>query len=104
MSTYKLGINIPAGHQEDPCELVLSAKKAGFDAIFPDWSYAKPRIDALIETAKREGMILQSIHAPFNRINTLWERSELTEIALAEQIACVRVCARHEAPLMIIHP
>jgi sugar phosphate isomerase/epimerase len=103
--SYKLGINVPLGHEKMKAEeAVTYAKKAGFDSVFFNWSYQNYKIESAMEAAKKENLIVQSIHAPFNRINTLWEPSEVTDIALAEQIACVRVCARIGVPLMIVHP
>ncbi|MBQ8387726.1 MAG: sugar phosphate isomerase/epimerase [Clostridia bacterium] len=103
--SYKLGINVPVGHPKMKAdEAIVYAKRAGFDSVFLGWSYQNYRIEGAIEAAKKENLIVQSIHAPFNRINTLWEACEVTDIALAEQIACVRVCARVGVPLMVIHP
>ena len=104
MSAYKLAINVPAGEPITQREGVLCAKRAGFDGVFVDWSYSNYKIEDFIKTVKEENMILQSIHAPFSKINRLWERDELTEVAYHEQLACLKICAKYEAPLMVIHP
>ena len=104
MSNFKLAINVPAGQKISQSEGVLLAKRAGFDGVFVDWSYSSYKIDDFVATAKKENMILQSLHAPFTKINRLWERDELTEVAYHEQIACLKICAKHSAPLMVIHP
>lgn len=104
MGAHKLAINVPAGIGISQGEGVRCAKRAGFDGVFIDWSYANYKTDDFIKAVKDEGMILQSIHAPFNKINRLWEPDELTEVAYHEQIACIKICAKLEAPVMIIHP
>ena len=104
MNAYKLAINVPASQPISQADAVLCAKRAGFDGVFIDWAYYSDKIVDFIAAVKKENMILQSIHAPFTRISRLWERDELTEVVLQEQIACLKVCAKHGAPVMVIHP
>jgi len=84
-------------------EQIRLFKKVGFDGFFSGW---EPGCDiaALRAAADEEGMIYQSIHAPFTKMHHLWRPCEETEEAIAELIACARDCAANAVPLMIVHP
>ena len=81
---------------------IRAFKKIGFDGFFACWS---PDCDiaALRRVADEEGMIFQSIHAPFTRMHHLWRPSEETETAIAELIACIQDCAVNRVPLAVLH-
>ena len=53
MSAYKLAINGPASEPITQAEGVLCAKRAGFDGVFIDWSYANYKVDDFIAAVKR---------------------------------------------------
>ena len=58
MGAYKLAINVPAGIGISQGEGVRCAKRAGFDGVFIDWSYANYKTDDFVNAVKNEGMIL----------------------------------------------
>jgi sugar phosphate isomerase/epimerase len=78
-------------------------KAAGFEGIFSDWS--EPGcLDDVAKTAKEEGMIFQSIHAPFKRVADIWHRdAEKAKVATDELIACLDDCKRLSVPIMVAH-
>lgn len=77
-------------------------KKIGFDGFFSGWA---PGCDiaALRKVADEEGMLYQSIHAPFHKMHCLWYPTDETETAVAELIACLNDCARNGVPIMVTH-
>ena len=77
-------------------------KKIGFDGFFAGWAPGSD-IAALRKVADEEGMIFQSIHAPFTKMRDMWYPSDVTETAVAELIACLNDCARSGVPLMVTH-
>lgn len=83
-------------------EQIRLFKKVGFDGFFSVW---EPGCDcaALRKVADQEGMLYQSIHAPFTKMRDMWYPSEATETAVAELIDCLRDCAANAVPIMVTH-
>jgi len=77
-------------------------RKIGFEGFCVNWT---PGMDvaALRRIADKEGMIFQSIHAPFTKMADMWEQTDVTETAVAELIDCVRACAENKVPIMVTH-
>lgn len=77
-------------------------KRLGFDGFFSGW---EPGCDiaALRRVADEEGMIYQSIHAPFEKMHSMWYPSEETHSAVAELLGCLRDCAANAVPVMVAH-
>lgn len=97
-----LGIMNATGYE--PEELVRIYKEAGFDGFFAAWTESGC-LDSLAEVAKEEGMIFQSIHAPFMRAADMWkDDAELGEQAVEELLLCLDDCKRLGVPLMVVHP
>ncbi len=83
-------------------EQIPLLKRTGFDGFFAEWS---PDLDleGLMRIAEQEGMVLQSLHAPFTKMADLWKKTERTEEAIDELIRCAQDCARFGAPIMVVH-
>ena len=100
---FKFGINIGLGLGESFAEGVAATARAGFDACFTGWN-------ATVNTAERaavirqNGLIYQSIHAPFNKAAALWEEGEEGDDFLALLTQCLHDCAENDVPIMIVHP
>lgn len=77
-------------------------RAAGFRAFFAYW---KPDMDvgALRRAADAEGMIFQSMHAPQYRVCKLWHPDAETNSVIDELLACLRDCAAHGVPIMVVH-
>ena len=100
--TYKLGINLMGGSGLSMDEHVALLRRIGWDGFFTGWDPDKtPQFAA---AAEKYGMIYQSIHAPFTQVRYLWDEGKLGEQVTAELITCVRDCATHGIPVMVIHP
>ena len=63
-------------------------RQIGFEGFFTGWSRGAD-IARYRRIAEEEGMLYQSIHAPY---------------MLAELIECLRACAENGVPLMVAHP
>lgn len=83
--------------------LIPDAKRAGFDGCFFDAMGDPKEIREIAPKIRAEGLIFQSVHAPFKKMNLMWEEGEGGDAALAELIACAEETARAESPLMIVH-
>ena len=82
---------------------IRTLRQIGFEGFFTGWS-READIACYRRIAKEEGLLYQSIHAPYTRMNLLWEPSEETADMLAELIECLRACAENDVPLMVAHP
>ena len=100
--TYKFAINLMGGSGLSPDEHVALLHRLGWDGFFTGWDPDKTA--AYAEAAEKYGMIYTSIHAPFTQVRYLWDEGELGEQVTEELIACVRDCAAHRVPVMVIHP
>lgn len=83
-------------------EEVLAVKRAGFDGVFTGWS-GKGSLDEATRLIRREELLYQSVHAPFDRVHLLWEEGDAGEDEVKNQIACLEDSARAETPLVVIH-
>lgn len=98
----KIGINIMQCAEMDEVEQIKLFKKVGFDAFFS--CYGRENTAALRKTADEIGIIYQSIHAPFYRMNHMWELSPETESTKQELLDCVEECSIYNVPIMVTHP
>ena len=100
--TYKFAINLMGGSGLSPDEHVALLHRLGWDGFFTGWDPDKTA--AYAEAAEKYGMIYTSIHAPFTQVRYMWNEGELGEQVTAELIECVKDCADHNVPVMVIHP
>lgn len=84
-------------------ELILLLKNTGFEGFAIDISDRKTDAESLVRIGKRENMIIQSLHAPFNKSDDMWFEGELGDEALRELIEDIELCARLEIPIMVAH-
>lgn len=84
-------------------ELILLLKKTGFDGFAIDISDRKTDAASLVETGKKENMIIQSLHAPFNKSDDMWFEGDLGDEALKELTENIELCAKLEIPIMVAH-
>ncbi len=108
MDAFKIGINVLSGTGLSPDEHIALLSRIGWDGFFTDWH---PELTAdYAAAAQKHGLLYSSIHAPFTGSHRMWELEatpEAHEAALAEievQLACLRDCAVHGVPVMVVHP
>jgi endonuclease IV len=98
---YKLGLAV-MNRPESVSEQIRLFKKVGWDGIFTGWN--REMTAEWAKVAREEGMEYQSIHSPYIGVNNLWLGNEEGDRLCASLIECVRDCARHSIPVMVIHP
>ena len=76
--------------------------RVGFEGFFVDWAESLD-VAALRRVAEEDGMIFQSIHAPFEKMADMWEPTEATAAALDELIRCLHDCKDNGVPIMVAH-
>jgi sugar phosphate isomerase/epimerase len=100
--TYKFGINLMGGSGLSVDDHVAMLKRIGWDGFFTGWE--RNLLSEYQAAAEKYGMIWQSIHAPFHQVRYMWNEGELGEQVTHELIECVKDCATHNVPVMVIHP
>lgn len=83
-------------------EQIALLRKIGFEGFFAEWEPGTD-ISQLRSAADAEGMIFQSIHAPYTKMADMWKHSDMTETAVKELLDCVHACAINDVPIMVIH-
>lgn len=98
----RLCLGLSASFEVSDEEQIHLIKKAGFDAVFCEWN---PQTIARITACIREqGLIFQSIHAPFKKAADFWDEDEQKgTVAVEELLACLADCAKYNVPIMVVH-
>lgn len=84
-------------------EQLALIKKVGFDGYFTVWS-EQTDLKAICAHGDSLGLKLQSVHAPFGKVDSLWYPNEHTEIVMQRLLTCFRASAEVNAPVVVIHP
>ena len=78
-------------------------RKTGFEGFFSGWG-GLDYLKRCRAAAKAEGMIYQSVHAPFKKARDLWHGTpEAARAGVEELVSCLRDCAEVGVDLMIAH-
>ena len=101
--SFKLGINAEAYSKATIEENIPAIANAGFDAFFTEWTLDAP-IKEWAKIGEKNGLIYQSIHAPFKYVNQIWYGSDAGKEYVELLKKCVDDCVSVNVPLMIIHP
>lgn len=72
----------------------------GFDGFFAGYGADIP---ALRAAADETGMVFQSVHASFTKMDAMWEPMEKTQTAIDELVDCIRKCADSAVPITVAH-
>lgn len=102
MWKHKLCMATSTALDMERTEQVRLFHKLGFDGFFVVWSEDTDLLE-FRELAQELGMLFQSVHAPFGKINHMWEPTELTEFALHQQLECLRASAAAGVDLVVCH-
>ena len=99
----KLGFSIGQSFGMSIPEAVQLVKASGFDALSPEWKPDGSHLE-YIAAAKECGLVLQSLHAPFLKAKDMWGLdAEKGSEAVEELLRCLRDCAEHGIPVMVVH-
>ena len=83
-------------------EQIQLLRETGFEGFFSGWNRGMD-LRTLRRAADQTGMMYQSVHAPFGRVDALWYADDRTQDAIAELVQCVQATAEAEAPIMVCH-
>lgn len=103
MYKQKIGISVANTYSMPTPELIPHLKQIGFDAISPEWDKNYP-LAPVAEAAKKAGLILQSLHAPYTVSADLWSEDEAVSApALADILASLEDAKIHDIPVLVVH-
>ena len=103
MWKQKIGISLLGSYAVPTPQAIRMIAAAGFDAVSPVWS-EKTDLDEVIAAARENGLAVQSLHAPFGKVDRLWSRDEEESApVLARVMASLEECIRHRIPVLVAH-
>lgn len=76
-------------------------KNVGVSRTFIGSEY--PEFDKVMECFEKNGIICETLHAPFNKINDIWYEGEAGDEMLDRLIDSVDKCARYKIPVTVVH-
>ncbi|MBR5871269.1 MAG: sugar phosphate isomerase/epimerase [Clostridia bacterium] len=102
MRNAKLILATGMGYPVSTEEQIPMIKAAGFDGVFTGWADGAP-ISEWAKIVSDNGMIYQSLHAPFTRANLMWLPGDGGEEVADELCRCLDACAENKIPIMVAH-
>lgn len=98
----KLVIATGNGYPENTKAQIDIIARVGWDGVFTGWDEENGNLE-LADYIRSKGLIYQSIHAPFNKIDKMWEDDELGDWSQERMIRCIKDCADAQVPIMVLH-
>ena len=98
-----LGFSLQPRYGCPDSEVIRLLSEAGFSAVSPVWS-PELALEELAACAQREGMWIQSLHAPHGGLASLWDSDDPMSAATRDKIlGCIDACARFQIPVTVVH-
>lgn len=97
----RFGISVGLGFSESAVDQIAAIARVGYDACFTGWN--PERTGQWAEAIAKNGLIYQSIHAPFNKAHKMWEAGEEGEEYTDLLIRCIEDCKRYDIGIMVAH-
>ncbi len=99
----KLAINNDVGFDDVPLqEQLYCIANAGFDGFFPTWKFPGC-LKEMHDVAKQAGLVIQSVHAPYEESAHIWRDSDAGEAQFQTLLSCLKECATYHVPIMVAH-
>jgi len=99
----KLVLGLGNGYKVTPLEEIKIFSEVGWDGFFSGWCYGE-NIESYRKLADELGMYYQSVHAPFHRVDKIWDDEGIDgEKSTEEQIECIKQSKAVGVDLVIVH-
>ncbi len=83
-------------------EQIVLFQNVGFEGFFTE--YVCPEdIAKYRKVADETGMMYQSVHAPYNTVDKMWQRGDAAADTIRVLTDCVHACADNQVPIMVSH-
>ena len=77
-------------------------KKIGWDGVFTGWDEANGN-ESLARSIRDLGLIYQSVHAPFDHMDKVWDDGERGDTVIERLIRCAKATADIGVDIMVVH-
>lgn len=101
MYKQKIGISTNNNYPLPNRELLRMLSEIGFDAVSPKWN-TKLDMAKYVSLAKEFGMVIQSVHAPYDKSDLLWDKEKSTN-AKNEILKAIDDCAKFNIDVIVMH-
>ena len=98
---YELCINTGLGFGSALPETINNIKLSGFDGFFTSWHRGETK--NIAELADKNGLLYQSVHAPFHEIDAMWRPGDKGEYVKEQLIDCVNECKDAGVSHIVMH-
>lgn len=95
-----IGINL-AGKDISVKDRIKLIKQIGFDTVFFD--YLGDETANMVDISRKNGLSVDSLHAPFDKINSFWKSGEETENCYSLMIRIIDCCSENEVSKLVMH-
>ena len=99
----KLGMCVPMSFVGNNFDKMSIIKDKGFDTCFFSW-FPETDVSALKRHADGIGLEIETLHAPFSKINSMWDESTNEGDYYTEELKkCIRDAGYNGIPYVIMH-
>lgn len=103
MYRQKIGISIASAYDVSMDEALQIIKNVGFDAISPIWKSSEALLE-IVNVARRLGLELQSLHAPFVKAANMWSpEAEVCGPVKEDLLKNIDACSEYQIPVLVVH-
>ena len=99
----KIGFSLQSKYTLPITQVIDLLKQSGFCAVSPLWL---PELDleSVAACVRKNGMTLQSIHAPLQGMPLLWEPDTPDAPAVMDNmLRSIDACVRYDVPVLVVH-
>ncbi|MBO5449129.1 MAG: sugar phosphate isomerase/epimerase [Ruminococcus sp.] len=83
-------------------ERLMLIKNNGFDGVM--LGFSEGLMYTQYDIVRSFGLDIENVHSPFDRMNSLWEVTPVSEYILNRTLECIDVCERNGIKKVVIHP
>ena len=102
MWKQRIGISVGNSYSIPTADVIKIIKSTGFDAISPEWE-ANGNLSEIVGTARQNELIIQSLHAPFDKAADMWNDDSASISAKNDLLAALNSCIQFEIPVLVVH-
>ena len=103
MWKQKVGISVGNRYAIPSRDVIEIIGSIGFEAVSLAWG-PDVNIGELADTARNQGLEIQSLHAPIQKSAAMWDHDPAVSTPAKEELLTVlEVCAQYQIPIMVAH-